>query len=142
VLSLRNIFSFFSFDFQLMHTNDPLTGGPAPSAAHTFNSTILSLPSRRSQCVEYSLRISDLESRLTLAKCQAQMAFDKASKDSNLAKQVSILDDKVSSLTAKILHHEECNSFLLGVIESTCEMLRCKFPCDLSFPLFVPLLFS
>jgi hypothetical protein len=78
---------------------------------------------------------------LTLAKRQAQMAFDKASKTSNLTKQVSILDDKVSSLTARILHHEECNSFLLGIIESACEMLRCKFPFDLSSSLFVPLLF-
>jgi hypothetical protein len=124
-----------------MHTNDPLTGGPAPSAARTFDSTVSSPPSRCTQCAEYSLRISDLESRLTLAKRQAQMAFDKASKASNLTKQVSILDDKVSSLTAKILHHEECNSFLLGIIESACEMLRCKFPFDLSFSLFVPLLF-
>jgi hypothetical protein len=102
---------------------------------------ILSPPSRCSQCAEYSLRISDLETRLTLAKRQAQMAFDKASKTSNLTKQVSILDDKVSSLTAKFLHHEECNSFLLGIIESACEMLRCKFPFDLSFSLFVSLLF-
>jgi hypothetical protein len=124
-----------------MHTNDPLTGGPAPSTARTFDSTVSSPPSRCTQCVEYSLRISDLESRLTLAKCQAQMAFDKASKASNLTKEVSILDNKVSSLTAKILHHEECNSFLLGIIESACEMLRCKFPLDLSFSLFVPLLF-
>jgi hypothetical protein len=124
-----------------MHTNDPLTGGPAPSSAHTFDSTISSLPSLCSQCAEYSLRISDLESCLTLAKRQAQMAFDKASKASNLTRQVSILDDKVSSLTAKILHHEECNSFLLGIIESACEMLRCKFPFDSSFSLFVPLLF-
>jgi hypothetical protein len=123
-----------------MHTNDPLTGGPAPSAARTFDSTISLPPSRCSQCTEYSLRISDLETRLTLAKRQAQMAFDKASKTSNLTKQVSILDDKVSSLTAKNLHHEECNSLLLGIIESACEMLRCKFPFDLSFSLFVPLL--
>jgi hypothetical protein len=60
------------------------------------------------------------------------MAFDKASKPSNLMKQVSILDDKVSSLMAKILHHEEYNSFVLGIIESACKMLRCKFPFDLS----------
>jgi hypothetical protein len=124
-----------------MYTNDPLTGGPAPSAARTFDSTISSPPSRCNQCAEYFLRISDLESCLTLAKRQAQMAFDKASRASNLTKQVSILDDKVSSLTAKILHHEEYNSFLLGIIESACEMLRCKFPFDLSFSLFVPLLF-
>jgi hypothetical protein len=124
-----------------MHINDPLTCGPAPSSASTFDSTISSPPSRCSQCAEYSSRISDLEARLTLAKCQAQMAFDKASKTSSLTKQVSILDDKVSSLTAKILHHEECNSFVLGIIESACEMLQCKFPFDLSFSLFAPLLF-
>jgi hypothetical protein len=77
---------------------------------------------------------------LTLAKRQAQMAFDKASKTSVLRKQVSILGDEVSILTAKILHHEECNSFILGIVESACEMLRCKFPLDLSSSLFAPLL--
>jgi hypothetical protein len=60
---------------------------------------------------------------LTLAKCQAQMAMGKASKACGLTKRISILDDKVSSLMAKIVHHEECNSFVLGIIESACEML-------------------
>jgi hypothetical protein len=110
-----------------MHINDPWTHGPAPSSASTFNSTISSPPSRCSQCAEYSSRISDLEACLTLAKCQAQMVFDKASKTSNLTKQVSILDDKVSSLTVKILHHEECNSFVLGI---TNLPVKC---CDVSF---------
>jgi hypothetical protein len=123
-----------------MHTNNPLTGEPTPSGARTFDSMISSPPSRCRQCTEYSLRISDLESRLTLAKRQAQMAFDKASKTSSLMKQLSILDDKVSSLIAKILHHEECNSFLLGIIKSTCEMLRCQFPVNLSFSLFALLI--
>jgi hypothetical protein len=72
------------------------------------------------------LRISDLDVRLTSTKHQAQMAFDKASQASSLIEQVSILGDEVSSLTAKILHHEECNSFLLGIVESACEMLRCE----------------
>jgi hypothetical protein len=74
---------------------------------------------------------------LTLAKRQAQMAMDKASKACGLTKQISILDDKVSSLMAKIVHHEECNSFVLGIIESACEMLRCKFSFDLSFSLLL-----
>jgi hypothetical protein len=78
---------------------------------------------------------------LTSAKRQAQMAFDKASKTSALTKQVSILGDEVSSLTAKILHHEECNSFILGIVESACEMLRCRFPLDLSSSFLAPLLF-
>jgi hypothetical protein len=124
-----------------MHINDPLTCGPAPSSTRTFGSMISLPPSRCSQCAKYSSRILDLEARLTLAKRQAQMAFDKASKTSNLMKQVSILNDKVSSLTAKILHHEECNSFVLGIVESACEMLRCKFSFDLSSSLFAPLLF-
>jgi hypothetical protein len=34
---------------------------------------------------------------------------------------------------AKIVHHEECDSFVIGIIESACEMLRCKVPCDFSF---------
>jgi hypothetical protein len=87
--------------------------------------------------MEYSSRISDLEAHLTSAKCQAQMAFDKASKTSTLTKKVSILDDEVSSLMAKILHHEECNSFILSIIKSACEMLRCTFPFDLSFSLLL-----
>jgi hypothetical protein len=78
---------------------------------------------------------------LTSAKRQAQMAFDKASKTSTLTKQISILGDEVSRLTAKILHHEECNSFILGIVESACEMLRCEFPLDLFSSLFAPLLF-
>jgi hypothetical protein len=68
------------------------------------------------------------------------MALDKASKASALSKQVSTLGDEVSSLMAKILHHEECNSFILGIVESACEMLRCKFPLDLLSLLFALLL--
>jgi hypothetical protein len=124
-----------------MRVHDPLTPDPAPSSAHGFNSRIPSPPGRRDQCTDYSSRIADLEVRLTSTKRQAQMAFDKASKASALTKQVSILGDEVSSLTAKILHHEECNSFVLGIIESACEMLRCKFPLDLFSSPLTPLLF-
>jgi hypothetical protein len=123
-----------------MHVDDPFTCGPAHFSANMLNSKIPSPPSRCDQCVEYSSRISDLEIRLTLAKRQAQMAFDKASKTSAQTKQVSILGDEVSSLKAKILHHEECNSFILGIVESACKMLRCKFPLDLSSSLFALLL--
>jgi hypothetical protein len=63
------------------------------------------------------------------------MAIDKASQACGLMKRVSVLDDKVSSLMAKIVHHEECKSFILGIIESACEMLQCKVPCHFSFPL-------
>jgi hypothetical protein len=61
------------------------------------------------------------------------MAMDKASNACGLMKRVSVLDDKVSSLTAKIVHHEECDSYVVGIIESVCEMLRYKVPCDFCF---------
>jgi hypothetical protein len=71
---------------------------------------------------------------LSLAKRQAQMAMDKASKSCGFMKQISILEDKVSGLTARVVHLEECDSFLVGIIESACELLRCKVSCN--FPLF------
>jgi hypothetical protein len=121
-----------------MHINDPLSRDHALSSAREFGFKVSSPPRRCCQCTEYSSRISDLQARLTLAKRQAQMGVGKASKACGLTKQISILDDKVSSLTAKIVHHEECNSFVLGIIESACEMLRCKIPFDLSFYFLCP----
>jgi hypothetical protein len=68
-------------------------------------------------------------------KRQAKLALDKASKSCGFMKQISVLKDKVSGLMAKIVHLEECDSFLIGIVESVCEMLRCKVPCSLSFSL-------
>jgi hypothetical protein len=59
-------------------------------------------------------------------KCQAQVALDKASKSHDLMKQVSNLQDEISSLVARIAHFEVCESFLIGIVESVCEMLLCK----------------
>jgi hypothetical protein len=67
-------------------------------------------------------------------KHQAQMAINKASKSCGFMKHISILEDKVSGLMAQIVHLEECDSFLVGIVESVCEMLQCKVPCN--FPLF------
>jgi hypothetical protein len=131
----------FLFGLQSMHINDPLTCGTAPSSARMFGSKISSTPSLCSRCAEYPSRISDLEARLTLAKRQAQMAIDKASKASGYMKQISSLDERVSSLTVKIVHNEECESFILGIIESACEMLCCKFSFDFSFPCFFTAIF-
>jgi hypothetical protein len=69
------------------------------------------------------LRISDLEGRLSLMKRQTQIAMDKGSKSCGFMKQISTLEDKVSGLMAKIVHLEECESFLVGIVESVCEML-------------------
>jgi hypothetical protein len=116
-----------------MRIGDPSSRDHAPSSAGAFDSKVSSPPHRCCQCAEYSSRISDLENRLTLAKRQAQMTIDKASKSCGLMKRISILDDEVSSLMAKVLHHEECDSFVISIIESACEMLRCKILCDFSF---------
>jgi hypothetical protein len=106
-----------------MRSGGSLGRGQAPSPADAFDSEVSS-PSRRScQCAEYSLRISDLESRLSLAKRQAQLAMDKVSKSCGFMKQISILEDKVSGLMAQIMHLEECDSYLIGIVESVCEML-------------------
>jgi hypothetical protein len=75
-------------------------------------------------------------------KRQAQIALDKASKSCSFMKQISTLEDKVSGLVAKIVHLEECDSFLVGIIESVCEMLQCKVPCSLSLFPFTPLLLA
>jgi hypothetical protein len=69
-------------------------------------------------------------------KCQAQMAMDKASKSCGFMKRISILEDKVSSLTAKIIHLEECDSFLV-VLSSL--LASC---CDVSFPVTFLFCFS
>jgi hypothetical protein len=88
-----------------------------------FDSGIASPPRSSCRCKEYTLRISDLESRLSLMKRQAQIALDKASKSCGFMKQISVLEDKVSGLMAKVVHLEECDSFLIGIVESVCEML-------------------
>jgi hypothetical protein len=116
-----------------MSIGDPSSRDQAPSSVGAFDSKVSSPPRRCCQCAEYSSRILDLENRLTLAERQAQMTIDKPSKACGLMKRISILDDKVSSLVVKVVHHEECDSFVIGIIESACEMLRCKIPCDFFF---------
>jgi hypothetical protein len=75
-------------------------------------------------------------------KRQAKLALDKASKSRSFMKQIYILKDKVSGLMAKIVHLEECDSFLIGIVESVCEMLQCKVPCSLSLFPFISLLLA
>jgi hypothetical protein len=51
----------------------------------------------------------------------------RARKSFGLMKQVSSLESQVSNLMAKIVHLEECDGFLVGIIESACEQLQCEF---------------
>jgi hypothetical protein len=95
----------------------------ASPPTNMFDSGVSSPPHPSCRCFKHLLRISDLDGRLSLIKRQAQMAMDKASKSCGFMKQISILEDKVLDLTAKIVHLEECDSFLVGIVESVCEML-------------------
>jgi hypothetical protein len=85
------------------------------------NSEIPSAPHSPCRCAEHLSRISDLKGRLSLLKCQAKAAVDQSGKSFDLIKRVSLLENQVSDLMAKIIHLEECDSFLIGIIESACE---------------------
>jgi hypothetical protein len=99
--------------------------------ADAFHSAIPSPPCSPCRCTEYLSRILDLEGRLSLMKHQAKTAMDQVGKSYGLMKQISIPEDKVSSLVAQVTHLKECDSFLVDFIESACEKLKCKFPVDL-----------
>jgi hypothetical protein len=96
--------------------------------ANMSNSGVLSPPCSPCRCTEYLLRILDLEGRLALLKRQAKSTLDQAGKSYSLMRQVSVLEDKVSSLVTQIMHLKECDSYLLDIIESACEQLKCEFP--------------
>jgi hypothetical protein len=85
------------------------------------NSEIPYAPHSHCQCAEHLSRISDLEGRLSLLKRQAKTVVDQAGKSFDLMKRVSLLENQVSDLMAKIIHLEECDSFLIGIIELACE---------------------
>jgi hypothetical protein len=95
--------------------------------ANMSNSGISSPPHSPCRCTEYLSRISDLEGRLALLKRQAKSALDQAGKSYSLMRQVSVLEDKVSGLVAQVMHLKECDSYLVEIIESACEQLKCEF---------------
>jgi hypothetical protein len=111
-----------------MHAGGSPGHDRASSPINIFDSGASSPPHSSCRCKEYALRIADLKGCLSLMKRQAKLAVDKASKSCGFMKQISVLEDKVSGLMAKIVHLEECNSFLIGIVESVCEILRCEVP--------------
>jgi hypothetical protein len=68
------------------------------------------------------------------------MAMDKASKSCGFMKQISILEDKVSGLTARIVHLEECDSFLVGIVNLSVRCCNVRFLATFLFFLLTPLL--
>jgi hypothetical protein len=126
LIEFLSCFIFPSFGFQPAHAGGLPNRDRDSSPANVFVSGAPLPPRSSCRCTEYLSRISDLEGRLSLIKRQAKIALDKASKSCGLMKQTSTLEDKVSGLVARIVHLEECDSFLVGIVESVCEMLRCK----------------
>jgi hypothetical protein len=116
-------FSIHSVAFQPVYAGGSLTHDRDSPPASMFDSGVSSSPCR---CAEHLSQIADLDGRLSLMKRQAKSALDQAGKSYGLMKQVSLLKDKVSGLLAKVMHLEECDSFLIGIIESVCEQLQCK----------------
>jgi hypothetical protein len=94
--------------------------------ANISNSRVSSPPRSPCRCTEYFSRISDLKGRLALLKCQAKSALDQSRKSYGLMRQVSALEDKVSGLVAQVMHLKECDSYLVEIIESACEQLKCE----------------
>jgi hypothetical protein len=101
--------------FALFFFFQPKYGGGSPNfdcnspPANMSNSGIPSAPHSPCHCAEHLSRSSDLEGRLSLLKRQAKTAVDQAGKSFGLMKHVS-------DLMAKIVHLEECDSFLVEII--------------------------
>jgi hypothetical protein len=113
----------YSFVFQPGYVGGSLNFDRGLPPVSMSNSEIPSAPCSPCRCAERLSRISDLEGQLSLLKCQAKTNVDQAGKSFSLLKQVSSLENQVSDLMAKIVHLEECDSFLIEVIESACEQL-------------------
>jgi hypothetical protein len=132
LIEFLKCFIFPSVGFQPVHASGLPNHGRDSPPANMFDSGAPSPPRSSCRCTKYLSRISDLEGRLYLMKRQTKIALDKASKSYGFMKQISTLEDKVSGLVARIVHLEECDSFLVGIVESVCGMLRCKVSSSLS----------
>jgi hypothetical protein len=94
-----------------------------------LNSEIPSAPHCRCRCAEHLSRISNLEGRLSLLKRQAKTFVDQDEKSFDLMKWVSLLENQVSDLMAKIIHLTSRNAIL-----SLLELLnRHASSCNVSF---------
>jgi hypothetical protein len=120
-------FSFHSFAFQPVYAGVSPTHDRDSPPANMSNSGVSSPPCSPFRCAEYLSRISDLGGRLSLLKRQAKSALDQAGKSYGLMRQVSTLEDKVSGLVAQVMQLKECDSYLVEIIESACEHLKCEF---------------
>jgi hypothetical protein len=78
-------------------------------------------------CAEHLSRIADLEGRVSILKHQTMTAMDQAKKSSALSQKVSSLEDQMSILMTRIVQLEECDLYMIEIIEVASEQLSCKF---------------
>jgi hypothetical protein len=116
-----------SFFFQPKYDGETPNFGHNSPPTNMSNSGVPSDPCSPCHCAEHLSRISDLEGRLSMQKRQAKADVAQVGKSFGLMKQVSSLESQVSDLMAKIVHLEECDSFLVEIIDSACEQLQCEF---------------
>jgi hypothetical protein len=83
-------------------------------------------PKAFDNCTEHLSRIADLKSRVTSLKHQTMTAMDQAEKSSALFQKVFSLENQMSTLTARIAHLEECDLYMIEIIETASEQLSCK----------------
>jgi hypothetical protein len=120
-------FSFHSFAFQPVYAGGSSARDRDSPPANMSNSGVSSPPCSPYRRTEYLSRISDLEGRLSLLKRQAKSALDQAGNSYSLMRQVSALEEKVSGLVAQVMHLKDCDAYLVEIIESACEQLKCEF---------------
>jgi hypothetical protein len=123
------VFEFFalSFFFQLDYDSEMSELDHSLLPANISDSGVPSGPHSPCRCAEHLSRIADLEGQLSLLKRQVKTTMDQAGKSFGSMKRVSSLETQVSNLMAKVVHLEECDSFLVEIIESACEQLQCEF---------------
>jgi hypothetical protein len=95
-------------------------------------------PYSTDRTAEYIYRIADLEGRLDSSKKQTTVAMRQAEKSAALSQKVSLLEDQVSALIAKVVHLEECDLYMIEVLEAATGQLSCKLskaPCFRVVPL-------
>jgi hypothetical protein len=90
----------------------------------SVNTTISQVPEVSSEpnpldrTAEHVGRIVDLEGRLNALKLQTTIAMGQAKKSAALSPKASLLEGQVSILMSKVVHLEECDLYMMEIIEA------------------------
>jgi hypothetical protein len=87
---------------------------------------VSSEPDPLDRTTEHVRRIADLEGRLNALKRQTTIAMGQDEKSAALSQKVSLLEEQVSILMAKVVHLEESDLYMIEIIEAVSGHLSCK----------------